>query len=196
MWQREAKRAKARKRCSRVCRLSWETVGPSTPTPTTLGRCCACSPSCCVLLFTHGLTVRSRRVCSNRRADQSDQALVSGCQMRERGRLGHHLSHRFKSNGHCVSSRQFHFFQQGFFYLFCEIFSFLTIFQRSLEVQKEISNVVVLLAKLTKRIIQVGDDYRRVPDNSKFKLQLNELQKAFINQIRVLHGKVVLFFFF
>ncbi len=68
--------------------------------------------------------------------------------------------------------------------------NFVSFSKRSLDVQKDISNVVVLLSKLIKRIIQVGDDYRRVPDNAKFKMQLNELQKAFISQIRVLHQKV------
>ncbi len=68
--------------------------------------------------------------------------------------------------------------------------NFVSFTKRNLHLQKDISNVVVLLAKLIKRTMQVGDDCRRAPDNAKFKSQLNELQKAFIAQIRVLHQKV------
>lgn len=74
--------------------------------------------------------------------------------------------------------------------LVARVCNFVSFMKRSLNTQKDISNVVVLIAKLIKRIMQVGDEYRRTPDNAKYKHQLNELQKAFIQQIRQLHLKV------
>jgi hypothetical protein len=63
--------------------------------------------------------------------------------------------------------------------LMSRVCSFVSFSKRSLQTQKDISNVCVLILKVVKRIMQVGDDYRRVPDNAKYKLQFERAAEGF-----------------
>ena len=67
--------------------------------------------------------------------------------------------------------------------------NFVSYSKKSLPLQMDISNCSVMLAKIIKRAQLTGDEHRRLPV-PKTRHLLENLSKAFVQQVKILHGKL------